>query len=56
MIGSRRSLCDALLGMAGIEGLLECEKVIGMDLDLRAVMDKGGTTHRGSQSLVFVSY
>lgn len=56
MIGSRRSLCDALLRTAGIEGLLECDKkVMGMNLDSGATMDKGGATHGGFQSLVFVS-
>lgn len=57
MIGSRRNLCDALLRMARREGLLECgKKVMGMNLDSGATMDKGGATHRGFQSLVFVRY
>lgn len=43
--------------MAGIEGLLECDKtVMGMNLNSGAAMDKGIATHRGFQSSVFVSY
>lgn len=43
--------------MARREGLLECgKKVMGMNLDSGATMDKGGATHRGFQSLVFVRY